>query len=369
MHKLFPSKSVLCFLILLLPNMVFGEIVHETRSVRQGAFALIEEANCIYEPPGRNVGTTLLRDRKPMQLLFKPDPLQKGTVVLYLETGDELADDKLQCTRAVARKYIVTIDDVEQVSDNTTSTVFKVLVSALVLAILLESAFELLFNWRLFQEFFVGKAWRTPIMFAISLVVVTRFGIDVLGPVVDAYGGKPAGTTPGGTLTSILSAMIVAGGSVGVNRLMKKLGIRSPFPQVDEERAMVNDTEAYVSITVLKEGSERTFAVNLSEATPDPDVPAILGVVGTARRSSLASLFFPTKQRIPRSGGLRIAVNKTYRFSVTDLQTGYLYNLAGIKIDKQSEAPTMRFAARAFVDLVVVLKEVQPTIQPQALVE
>jgi hypothetical protein len=356
MKKLLQSRWVLGLMVLCLAPAAFGEIIPEDKSARHGMMAEIATASCIYEPPGKNAGTTLEKDKQPMALRFQPDPLQTGTAVLYAYLGEKLDADQVHCTNPVEKKYVVHIDDAQQVSDGALSTVFPVLVAALALAILLESAFELLFNWRLFQEFFVGKAWRTPIMFVISLIVVSKFKFDVLGPVFDAYKGQPANTSNGGVLGFVLSAMIIAGGSVGVNRLMTKLGIRSPFPKVDEERAMLNDTEAYVSVTVVRQGRETPFAVNLSEEPADPNVPAILGVVNAARPDWPRSLLFPNKRRVPRSGGFRVAVNKTYRLSVTDILTGDLYDIGGKKVEKQTDAAPVRFAPRAFVDLVVVLK-------------
>ena len=74
---------------------------------------------------------------------------------------------------------------------------FRILISAFVIAVLLESAFALVFNWRLFLEFFVGKAWRTPIMFGAALLVVRAFPqLDLIARLFAVYSGSPAARTP-----------------------------------------------------------------------------------------------------------------------------------------------------------------------------
>jgi len=97
-----------------------------------------------------------------------------------------------------------------------------------VLALLLESAFALLFNWRLFLEFFAGKAWRTPIMFVGALLVVEAFNLGPHARLFDAYNPASGGARSAGSwFTAILTAMVLAGGSAGVNRILVALGFRT----------------------------------------------------------------------------------------------------------------------------------------------
>lgn len=347
-------RWIVCFLFLAGSAGAMGQGTNEVVNTQPGVSVRIAYAKCIFEPV-KNSGTLLTKDPDGMMRLdFTPDPLLRQNAVVYLEQGDGVQADG-HCTNAVPKRVVVNLDQAAEVPKETLATASRVLVAALVIAILLESAFELLFNWRLFQAYFVGKAWRTPIMFLISLTVTRQFGIDVLGPLFDAYNGSPAGTSKGGWLTSVLTAMILAGGSVGVNRIMTRLNIRSPFPKTEEERLSLSDTEAYVSIRVIDKNGQGSYIVTMTEGTLNAALPAVLGVVGKTRSGQDPSLWFPSKWRIPRSGGIKVSVNKTYDFSVTDTQTNISYNLSGAKIGGPVGPTSIRFAPRAFVDLAVVL--------------
>lgn len=345
------------FLLLCCAPAALGQTVNEKVSTRPGVPVLVASEKCIVEPV-KSSGTVLLKGGDGlMRLIYTPDAQLRpdAEIAFDLQTGPGFEADGLHCTNAVLKHYVVSLRDAQEVPEETVGTAFRVLVAALVIAVLLESAFELLFNWRLFQAYFVGKAWRTPIMFLISYLVAHNLKFDVLGPLFDTYSGLAKGTTQGKPLTTVLTAMILAGGSVGVNRIMTRLGIRSPFPKSEEERPTLNVTEAYVSVTVSAKGDNLAYAVNMSEEALDLTVPALLGVIGPVRSGVRQSLLFPSRWRIPRSGGIRVSVDKTYRFSVTDLRTNTLYDMAGNKLLSPTDAPRIRFAPRAFVDLVVVM--------------
>jgi hypothetical protein len=356
MRHLVHLRRLFYFVLLCCAPAALAQGINEVLSGKPGVPVLVASAKCIFEPV-KNSGTALLNDPNGMmRLVFTPDPLLRQNAVIYLELGDAVDADKQHCTNAVAKRYVVNLQDAQDVPEGTLAIAFRVLGSALVLAILLESAFELLFNWRLFQAFFVGKAWRSPIMFAISWLVAWQFKFDVLAPLFDAYAGRPAGTSTGSLATLVLTAMILAGGSVGVNRIMTRMGIRSPFPKIEDQRPTLDVTQAWVSITVKKTADDWRYSVNMSDEALDTTLPAVLGVIGSDRTNSPRSLLFPSKLRVPRSGGITVSVDRTYRISVTDMRTNTLYDLAGKVISGQAEASRIRFAPRAFVDLVVEVK-------------
>jgi hypothetical protein len=322
-------------------------------TVKAKASVELERARCIVQPIN-SPGAVVSSDAQGMMYLhFTPPQGQTDPVTVMAQVGPALVAGA--CAPAAERRYLVRIDSDPNIPQAALGEAFRILVAAFVLAVLLESAFELLFNWRLFQEYFVGKAWRTPIMFAISLLVVDQFDFDPLAQVFSAYqGGAPQDTDD--WLTLNLSAMILAGGSVGVNRIMTSLGIRSPFPKIEQERARLSDQEAYLSVTVRAKDGANQFAVNMSESAADPGTPQVLGIIGGNGEGRLRNLFFPTSLRIPRSGGMRVAVDTAYRITVTDLRTGAVFDIYG-KPASVAAAPLLRFAPRAFVDIVIVLAD------------
>ncbi|MCP4506831.1 MAG: hypothetical protein GY826_10615, partial [Fuerstiella sp.] len=93
-----------------------------------------------------------------------------------------------------------------------------------VLAVLVESALSLIFNWRVFLEFFNKRAIKTVVMFVVSLTVVRTFNIDIVADLMKVYDPD---SSPGDVMSTVLTALIVAGGSSGVNNLFVALGFRS----------------------------------------------------------------------------------------------------------------------------------------------
>ncbi len=235
---------------------------------------------------------------------------------------------------------------------------FRILMAALLLAVLLENAFALLFNWRLFQEFFVGKAWRTPIMFGGALMIVRTFGLDLMARLVRAFNPDldvEAGA--GDWFTSVITAMVLAGGSVGVNRVLVALGFRSQVrPEALEPR--LERDEAFVAIRVRGASAESIYQVNMDVVDPvPPDIPTTLGFVGGAASvgTRLRELLFPVRGRIPRSGGLRVLTTKAYRISVTDLKARKTYDARGEPIEGPAKSQVFAFAPKAIVDFTITI--------------
>lgn len=167
------------------------------------------------------------------------------------KTGQVAAEEGADCTAAAAVRLNVKTYMAPDLSADALGKAFNILVATFVLALLLESAFALLFNWRLFQEFVVGRSWRTIIMFAVSLTVVRQFDLDLMATLFDAYRGVSDMQVKRSWLTSALTAMIVGGGSVGVNRILVGLGFRSQISKVEEEHAQLASRRlAYISLTV-----------------------------------------------------------------------------------------------------------------------
>lgn len=323
----------------------------KTVTVQPNQVTVLDSAKCISQTV-KNPGAEIVTDSAGvMHLHYTPPVGQTAAVTISALFGSTLENSV--CKDAAERRYNVSVDGSgPAIAPAGLAEAFRILVAAFVLAVLLESAFELLFNWRLFQEYFVGKAWRTPIMFAIALLVVKQFGFDPLAQVFQAY---RAGAAPlqDAWLTSVLSAMILAGGSVAVNRIMTSLGIRSPFPKAEQERARLSDKEAYLSVTVRAPAGSNHFAVNMTDAPADPSTPQVLGIIGSNAGGRLRNLLFPTRLRVPRSGGMRVSVDRSYCISVTDLRTGDVYDIYGKPMAAVS-APVLRFAPRAFIDIIVV---------------
>lgn len=170
----------------------------------------------------------------------------------------------------------------------------QAIVKLFVLAALLESALALLFNWRPFVAALDGRAVKPLISFGAALVVVFAFGLDDLEQLLEAYGSSPI-VGDGERVSQILEAMIIAGGSNGVNSLLRSLGFRAiPTAEVEQKPP---PTEAWLSV-----GLHRVRAVGPVQVVADP--AGELGTIhGTMSRRGLAGFFLRDKGRLPQSGG------------------------------------------------------------------
>lgn len=183
----------------------------------------------------------------------------------------------------------------------------------LVLAILLENALAVIFNWRLFLTYFSAKGTRTLIMIAAAWLLVAGLHIDIIASLMDVYLETAVRS---GVETQFLTALILAGGSSGVYSIMKVLGYRQDVPQ-DVIAPKPPPTKAWLAVRTRRVNARGPILVKVKEVTPLPkDVPSpIAGVVGGGR-VPLGDIFFRNPNRFPQSGGYTLDANKLYEVTV-----------------------------------------------------
>jgi hypothetical protein len=331
-------------------------------SVRPGQQVVLDTAPClvaIQPVPGGALEIARVSDTRMHAVFTAPAAETSSPVVVIVERGTSLTTDGKACESPVRSQFNISVDRTPEVPPGALEQSFRILMAVFVLAVLLENAFALLFNWRLFLEFFVGKAWRTPIMFFGALIIVRTFELDLVAQLFRAYNpGLNPQTGVGIWFTSAITAMVLAGGSVGVNRVFVALGFRSQLrPEALEPE--LEPTEAYVAIHVQGHSSRSMCQVNMDVVDPIPaDTPRTLGFVGGAAGigARLRELLFPVRSRIPQSGGMRVATTKAYRISVTDLEEGKHYDTLGRPITSTSQSQLFAFAPKAIVDFTIRLK-------------
>lgn len=283
---------------------------------------------------------------------------------LVLHTGGKPADGKGGCSNPVQKTFAVTMDSTPQLAEGATSHAFAILFQAFVLALLLEQAFALFFNWRLIQEFMVGRAWRTPIMVATAYFLVRECNLDLVASLIAVYGPQPTPTAPYSTsLTQLVAAMILAGGSVGVNQIMVNLGVRTPVR--DAAAIPVLDmTEAWVAVQVENaKNADGDIQVNFDEVAglSDQEVSVVPTIAGVARQRGglerLRDVFLPNLARVPRTGGRKVVAGKVYRITIATGTGGRVTrrDLTGAVLENLASVPLVRFAPRAIVDLRIAL--------------
>jgi len=249
------------------------------------------------------------------------------------------------------------------------------LLQLLAVVIVVESALAALFNWRVFRIAFNARALKTPVMFGVGLLLVLVTTYDPMRTII-AAGGIPLAapsTVPAffqWVLTTILSAMIIAGGSEGIFQLLKKLGIRSPETNQDEADAKaLKSDQAWVSIRATGATEPQPIQIGIEElgsayeAKNDSlsyffdhaDKPPLAGSIDSRTVwQRIKAAFTADASRFPSYGGRTVSADKPYRITAT-----------WINEDKPKSVGIFRgkFASRALIDLSVALSDDPPASQ------
>lgn len=189
----------------------------------------------------------------------------------------------------------------------------------LVLAVLLENAFALIFNWRVFLAYFSLRGVKTIVMFAVSLAVVLTFNLDIVASLINAY--KPAGSeSQAGFVSALITALILAGGSAGIHNIMYALGYRSDRGAEEIDATPPKD-KAWLAVRVVpmrKQAISEAFVKvrKIGDAAAVTGAPApIAGTIGFSR-PQLKNLLMRGSDRYPQNGGHVLLPDVVYEISV-----------------------------------------------------
>ena len=230
----------------------------------------------------------------------------------------------------------------------------RALTILLVMAVLIENALAVVFNWRVFLTYFSLRGVRTIISVAVSLFIVRTFGIDVIASLLDVYSSAKITTS---LPSQLLTALILSGGSSGVNSLMASLGYRSK----DREESVVpklEPTQAWLSVRVNRKRSVGPVQVLVTKVDLPQDQPkpgAIAGTIGF-RRPSLVELLLRNANRFPGNGGHEVVPDTVYQIGVIGRDAD------GKKLDDPLAGQLYCFAPRAIVDFEVTLERCPLTL-------
>jgi hypothetical protein len=191
----------------------------------------------------------------------------------------------------------------------------KVLAALLVLAIILENALALLFNWRPFLELLNRKAVQPLVAFGVAYLFVRQFNFDATSALFTAYEGR---TVSGGTIGLVVTAMVIAGGSSGVNRMLQSLGFRLPSATIDA-KPTPPPTLGWIAVTLYRKKAIGPVHV-ISQFVSPTGQPGEAEVIGTITGSSIAGgtgllgllkrfarFFLRADGRFPSIGGASVA--------------------------------------------------------------
>jgi hypothetical protein len=176
------------------------------------------------------------------------------------------------------------------------SSSFKALFALFIIAIITESGLALLFNWRPYLNRFDGKAANPLVALLFSLLLVWLFDLDIATSLMNTYSGtKLPANVPG----MVLTAMIIAGGSAGVNKVFQAFGFRTPASQ-QPAAPKPPPTQAWLSATLRREKADGNVDVLIG---PTGHQQAAGSITGAGSRLPWLSWLLRNKARYPQSGG------------------------------------------------------------------
>ena len=218
-----------------------------------------------------------------------------------------------------------------------------------VIAVLLENGLAVIFNWRVFLTYFSLRGVKTIIMVVSSLIIVSAFHIDVIANLIAAYNSSTnnAAKVQSTAFTVFITALIVAGGSAGVFRIMTALGFRSDRQNEIAPKPPAN--KAWISVQVNRRQAASEVFVKIREiGSADAGSPSPIAGVVSFKRPALAGLLFPNVTRFPENGGYTVTPNVVCSISV-ESKDGQGHDLLALNTQNYV------FAAGAIVDFFVTL--------------
>jgi hypothetical protein len=220
---------------------------------------------------------------------------------------------------------------------------FKVLALMFVLAVLLEQALSVLFNWRPFLQFFNARGVKTIISVVVAWLILEAFKLDLMADLINLYSSTKI---PSGSATKLLTALILAGGSSAVNNLLVALGFRS-MRSAEQLAPKPPPDKAWLSVRL-----ERKAAVGQVLVLIGPDgaaAPPVVGMIDGTSLNKLLRAFIVDHGRFPVVAGYHLT---------PDAGKSYVVQLEGK--DKNGTKLTAKWephpiAAGAILDIVLEL--------------
>lgn len=174
---------------------------------------------------------------------------------------------------------------------------WSILVQMFVIAVLLEQALSVIFNWRPFLANFDARGVKTIVSVLTAWLVVTAFKLDLFKDLVNAYATNKVESD---FSTKVLTAFILAGGSGGVNNLLVKLGFRS-MRSAEQIAPKPPHKEAWIAVRLVRDQAVGLVAVSIGVEGTTPPVAGM--IAGSSGNAGLLRYFLVDRGRFPTVGG------------------------------------------------------------------
>jgi magnesium-transporting ATPase (P-type) len=249
----------------------------------------------------------------------------------------------------VADDTLAKVNTIESFDSHIYTESLKAISALLVMAVMIENALAVIFNWRIFRTYFSLRGLKTVVMITVSFSVVHIFNIDVVAQLFKTY-SLNQDAIQSDILSQILTALIVSGGSSGVHTIMRALGYRTR----DQQRIFPSpgSGKAWVAVKVLPGHSVGPVFVEVSEVAQEDirgERPKDIAGMCRTKMPSLIELLLRNKNRFPPNGGYEVTPGLVYEIWVSG------FDAHGQKLRERVGEEQMSFAQNAVVDFEVVL--------------
>lgn len=202
---------------------------------------------------------------------------------------------------------------------------FKVLFALFVLAVVLEWGLAVLFNWRWFLEIFEAKGLKTLISVMFAYWVVAQYDLDLMTRLVNILWGTKHSPD---YVSRFISALVLAGGSSGVNTMLVALGFRS-VRTAEAVQPKPPLTKAWVSITAVRSESVGPLALWMS--TDNGANYFLIQQFNNAWKAERPWYGFILRNpgRWPRFGGYTLDPGTSYAFEIRECKSGKVFQKWG----------------------------------------
>jgi hypothetical protein len=205
------------------------------------------------------------------------------------------------------RTSVVTVQPLDFPPD-TYEKAFRILFVAFVVALLLESGLAVLFNWRPFLMLFDARGMRTIVSVVFAYIFVRAFHLNIVQDLVAAYTSQPIlDQTSTRFASEFISALILAGGSSGVNKLLVTMGYRE-MKTVEQVVKKPESTDAWISVALSRKQAMGSVEVRIGEGAEA--TPVVVGTItSSSRLLGIFTYFIRDYGRFPPSAGWPVKIN------------------------------------------------------------
>lgn len=203
-------------------------------------------------------------------------------------------------------------ESAQQIDPAVYGEMFKILFAVFTIAVVLESALAVIFNWRLFLVYFDSRGTKTIVSVLAGVLVATSLHLDIIDRLYKAMYPGGSGLGPFGYF---LTGLVLAGGSAGVNNILKTLGFRS-LQTAEAKQPKPRTKEAWLAVRLKRIRSEKTpVQVFL---TRDNDGERLIGTIMGTRAPSIFARLRTNPMRYPNVAGFAVPADSLVTVQLRD---------------------------------------------------